>query len=70
MSGSLKLAGLAKRFADVAAVDGVSLDLADGEHLALIGPSGCGKSTILLMVAGLLAPGWAWCSRTTPCSRT
>ena len=56
MSGSLKLAGLAKRFADVAAVDGVSLDLADGEHLALIGPSGCGKSTILLMVAGLLAP--------------
>ena len=56
MSGSLKLDGLAKRFADVAAVDGVSLDLANGEHLALIGPSGCGKSTILLMVAGLLAP--------------
>ena len=56
MSGSLKLAGLAKRFGDVAAVDGVSLDLATGEHLALIGPSGCGKSTILLMVAGLLTP--------------
>jgi iron(III) transport system ATP-binding protein len=56
MSGSLKLDGLAKRFGDVAAVDGVSLDLATGEHLALIGPSGCGKSTILLMVAGLLAP--------------
>ena len=56
MSGSLKLDGLAKRFGDVAAVDGVSLDLATGEHLALIGPSGCGKSTILLMVAGLLTP--------------
>jgi iron(III) transport system ATP-binding protein len=56
MSGSLKLDGLAKRFGDVAAVDGVSLDLATGEHLALIGPSGCGKSTILLMVAGLLGP--------------
>jgi len=56
MSGSLKLAGLVKRFGDVSAVDGVSLDLATGEHLALIGPSGCGKSTILLMVAGLLAP--------------
>jgi iron(III) transport system ATP-binding protein len=40
----------------VDAVAGVSLDLATGEHLALIGPSGCGKSTILLMVAGLLAP--------------
>jgi iron(III) transport system ATP-binding protein len=56
MSGSLKLDGLAKRFGDVDAVAGVSLDLATGEHLALIGPSGCGKSTILLMVAGLLAP--------------
>src|SRR5688500_13503117 len=56
MSGSLQLDGLAKRFGDVAAVDGVSLDIATGEHLALIGPSGCGKSTILLMVAGLLAP--------------
>jgi iron(III) transport system ATP-binding protein len=56
MSGALKLDGLAKRFGDVAAVDGISLDLATGEHLALIGPSGCGKSTILLMVAGLLVP--------------
>ena len=56
MSGSLKLDGLAKRFGDVDAVAGVSLDLSTGEHLALIGPSGCGKSTILLMVAGLLAP--------------
>jgi iron(III) transport system ATP-binding protein len=56
MSGSLKLDGLVKRFGEVDAVGGVSLDLATGEHLALIGPSGCGKSTILLMVAGLLAP--------------
>ena len=56
MSGSLRLDALHKRFADVAAVEGVSLDLATGEHLALIGPSGCGKSTILLMVAGLLVP--------------
>ena len=56
MSGALKLDGLRKRFGDVAAVDGVSLDLGTGEHLALIGPSGCGKSTILLLVAGLLAP--------------
>ena len=56
MSGALKVDGLFKRFGDVTAVDRVSLDLATGEHLALIGPSGCGKSTILLMVAGLLAP--------------
>jgi iron(III) transport system ATP-binding protein len=45
-----------KRFGPSTAVDGVSLDLVAGEHLALIGPSGCGKSTMLLLIAGLLHP--------------
>jgi multiple sugar transport system ATP-binding protein len=35
------------------AVDGVSLEIEDGEFLVLVGPSGCGKSTVLRMVAGL-----------------
>jgi multiple sugar transport system ATP-binding protein len=35
------------------AVDGIDLDVADGELLVLVGPSGCGKSTVLRMVAGL-----------------
>ena len=35
------------------AVDGIDLDVADGELLVLVGPSGCGKSTLLRMVAGL-----------------
>jgi multiple sugar transport system ATP-binding protein len=35
------------------AIDGVDLDVADGELLVLVGPSGCGKSTLLRMVAGL-----------------
>ncbi len=35
------------------AVDGLSLDIADGEFLVLVGPSGCGKSTSLRMLAGL-----------------
>ena len=37
----------------VKAVNGVSLDIADGEFIVLVGPSGCGKSTLLRMVAGL-----------------
>ncbi len=39
------------------ALDGVDLDIQEGEFLCLVGPSGCGKSTFLQMVAGLEAPG-------------
>ncbi|TCO60909.1 ABC transporter ATP-binding protein [Actinocrispum wychmicini] len=38
---------------DKPAVDGLDLDVADGEFLVLVGPSGCGKSTTLRMLAGL-----------------
>jgi len=38
---------------NVAAIKGVSLDIADGEFVVLVGPSGCGKSTLLRMIAGL-----------------
>ena len=39
-----------------AAVDGVSLDIAEGEFFALLGPSGCGKTTLMRMLAGFEAP--------------
>ncbi|HEY4414033.1 MAG TPA: sn-glycerol-3-phosphate ABC transporter ATP-binding protein UgpC [Gaiellaceae bacterium] len=42
-----------KRFDDAAAVDDLSIDVADGEFLVLVGPSGCGKTTALRMLAGL-----------------
>jgi len=41
------------RGAERPAVDGLNLDIADGEFLVLVGPSGCGKSTSLRMLAGL-----------------
>jgi multiple sugar transport system ATP-binding protein len=47
------LDNVVKRFGSVVAVNGVSLEIQDGEFLVLIGPSGCGKSTTLRMVAGL-----------------
>ncbi|WP_240782573.1 ABC transporter ATP-binding protein [Roseococcus sp. SYP-B2431] len=53
----LALRGVSKRFPKgVAAVEDVSLDVAEGDFLALLGPSGCGKSTLLRMVAGLTGP--------------
>ena len=49
----IQLQNLKKRYDDVVAVQGIDLEVADGEFLVLVGPSGCGKSTTLLMIAGL-----------------
>jgi len=42
-----------KQFAEVTAVNGVSLEARDGEFVVLLGPSGCGKTTLLRIIAGL-----------------
>jgi ABC-type nitrate/sulfonate/bicarbonate transport system ATPase subunit len=56
----LSLKNIRKRFFArdriINALDGISLDVENGELLTMVGPSGCGKSTILNIVAGLMPP--------------
>jgi putative spermidine/putrescine transport system ATP-binding protein len=52
----VRLIDLARRFADVVAVDAVSLDVARGEFFTLLGPSGSGKTTTLRLIAGFELP--------------
>jgi putative spermidine/putrescine transport system ATP-binding protein len=57
---SVSLRGVRKVFGSggsaVTAVDGVDLDVADGEFFAMLGPSGSGKTTVLRMIAGFEQP--------------
>lgn len=52
-SAYVQLVNLSKHFGKVRALDGLSLDIAQGELVALLGPSGCGKTTALRALAGL-----------------
>ena len=54
--GEVRLVRLVKRFEDVAAVDGIDLEVRGGELFSLLGPSGCGKTTTLRLVAGFEEP--------------
>jgi ABC-type sugar transport system ATPase subunit len=53
---AIKLKNLQKSFGGFTAVDGISLDVRDGEFLIMVGPSGCGKTTTLNMISGLETP--------------
>ena len=53
---AVQLEGITKRFGDVAAVDGIDLEIADGEFFSMLGPSGSGKTTTLRMIAGFEQP--------------
>ena len=60
MPEKLELEGVVKRFpgkrgADVTALDGIDLRVADAELVCIVGASGCGKSTLLNIVGGLEA---------------
>jgi branched-chain amino acid transport system ATP-binding protein len=55
MSALLQVQGLGKRFGGFVALDGIDLDVVEGERVGLIGPNGSGKSTLVNCLCGTLA---------------
>ena len=53
---AVSLRNVVKRFGDVTAVDGVDLEIEEGEFFSMLGPSGSGKTTCLRMIAGFEQP--------------
>jgi putative spermidine/putrescine transport system ATP-binding protein len=56
VSAAVGLRAVRKTFGEVTAVDGVDLEIRDGEFFAMLGPSGSGKTTVLRMIAGFETP--------------
>ena len=55
-TAAVQLRELRKRYGPLAAVDGVDLEIAEGEFFTMLGPSGSGKTTLLRMIAGFERP--------------
>ena len=50
---AIRISGVAKRFGAVRALDGIDLDIAQGEFFGLLGPNGAGKTTLISSMSGL-----------------
>ena len=55
-SSEISASGVAHGFGELSVLDGIDLEVAQGEVVGLVGPSGCGKSTLLELVSGLAEP--------------
>jgi ABC-type Fe3+/spermidine/putrescine transport system ATPase subunit len=62
VNGLLSIRGVAKRFGQATVLNGISLDVAEGEFLTVLGESGSGKTTLLRIIAGFERPdeGEVW----------
>jgi len=53
---ALKLRGITKKFGDFTALNGIDLDIYDGEFITIVGPSGSGKTTLIRLLVGMDRP--------------
>ena len=56
MSNAIELRGLSVRYKTLAALNGIDLEIREGEFFSLLGPSGCGKTTTLNIIGGFIEP--------------
>ena len=68
MKNVLKLENVTMQFGGVVAVDNLSMEVDEGEIVALIGPNGAGKTTAFNVITGVYAPPTAGCASTKSAS--
>jgi ABC-2 type transport system ATP-binding protein len=71
VASAITTTGLTKRFGDIAAVDGIGLDVPSGSVFGFLGPNGSGKTTTIRMLLGLIAPSagtWTLLGEAMPAS--